>query len=122
MIRRPPRSTRTDTRFPYPTLFRAAGHESGNSGESGAGLSPFFGVQPPNLGQRPDGPGYLAPAPLPRRRPGLPEIREASRATLPAALAYGAAVSERGPLQPSQPSAAAVRRSKDGTVQNRKKV
>src|SRR3546814_8678938 len=23
MIRRPPRSTRTDTRFPYPTLFRA---------------------------------------------------------------------------------------------------
>src|SRR3546814_7358734 len=62
MIRRPPRSTRTDTRFPYPTLFRAAGHESGNSGESGAGLSPFFGVQPPNLGQRPDGPGYLAPA------------------------------------------------------------
>src|SRR3546814_2305870 len=27
MIRRPPRSTRTDTLFPYPTLFRsAAGH------------------------------------------------------------------------------------------------
>src|SRR3546814_2720723 len=27
MIRRPPRSTRTDTRFPYPTLFRStAGH------------------------------------------------------------------------------------------------
>src|SRR3546814_11210977 len=24
MIRRPPRSTRTDTRFPYPTLFRSA--------------------------------------------------------------------------------------------------
>src|SRR3546814_5391887 len=23
MIRRPPRSTRTDTRFPYPTLFRS---------------------------------------------------------------------------------------------------
>src|SRR3546814_7422022 len=25
MIRRPPRSTRTDTPFPYPTLFRSAG-------------------------------------------------------------------------------------------------
>src|SRR3546814_1307123 len=26
MIRRPPRSTRTDTRFPYTTLFRSVGH------------------------------------------------------------------------------------------------
>src|SRR3546814_1093938 len=28
MIRRPPRSTRTDTLFPYTTLFRSAGHAS----------------------------------------------------------------------------------------------
>src|SRR3546814_8642123 len=28
MIRRPPRSTRTDTRFPYTTLFRSAGGRS----------------------------------------------------------------------------------------------
>src|SRR3546814_3258899 len=27
MIRRPPRSTRTDTRFPYTTLFRSQGHQ-----------------------------------------------------------------------------------------------
>src|SRR3546814_1724653 len=27
MIRRPPRSTRTDTLFPYPTLFRSPGKE-----------------------------------------------------------------------------------------------
>src|SRR3546814_15213625 len=27
MIRRPPRSTRTDTLFPYPTLFRSRGHD-----------------------------------------------------------------------------------------------
>src|SRR3546814_15929936 len=27
MIRRPPRSTRTDTLFPYPTLFRSLGFE-----------------------------------------------------------------------------------------------
>src|SRR3546814_7783173 len=26
MIRRPPRSTRTDTLFPYPTLFRSSGN------------------------------------------------------------------------------------------------
>src|SRR3546814_14062896 len=29
MMRRPPRSTRTDTLFPYTTLFRAVGHEGG---------------------------------------------------------------------------------------------
>src|SRR3546814_4678387 len=29
MIRRPPRSTRTDTLFPYTTLFRSAGSEFG---------------------------------------------------------------------------------------------
>src|SRR3546814_7079701 len=29
MIRRPPRSTRTDTLFPYTTLFRSPGHDRG---------------------------------------------------------------------------------------------
>src|SRR3546814_9354415 len=32
MIRRPPRSTRTDTLFPYTTLFRSHGKRSGASG------------------------------------------------------------------------------------------
>src|SRR3546814_8500014 len=32
MIRRPPRSTRTDTLFPYTTLFRSLREESGRSG------------------------------------------------------------------------------------------
>src|SRR3546814_17877942 len=31
MIRRPPRSTRTDTLFPYTTLFRSIDHVGGNS-------------------------------------------------------------------------------------------
>src|SRR3546814_7747598 len=31
MIRRPPRSTRTDTRFPYTTLFRSAGWRGGKA-------------------------------------------------------------------------------------------
>src|SRR3546814_3493245 len=36
MIRRPPRSTRTDTLFPYTTLFRSASHQSGRgSGDYG---------------------------------------------------------------------------------------
>src|SRR3546814_1883918 len=43
MIRRPPRSTRTDTLFPYTTLFRSAekvgeravDHQRGNVGQSG---------------------------------------------------------------------------------------
>src|SRR3546814_10455199 len=33
MIRRPPRSTRTDTLFPYTTLFRSPGHAAGSEGE-----------------------------------------------------------------------------------------
>src|SRR3546814_18050852 len=43
MIRRPPRSTRTDTLFPYTTLFRSHGTRQGvardvmNVGEVGAG-------------------------------------------------------------------------------------
>src|SRR3546814_9165999 len=37
MIRRPPRSTRTDTLFPYTTLFRSLGEALGlNGGEIGA--------------------------------------------------------------------------------------
>src|SRR3546814_14300242 len=46
MIRRPPRSTRTDTLFPYPTLFRSIGRALGEGtdflgdhGETLAGLA-----------------------------------------------------------------------------------
>src|SRR3546814_6885824 len=37
MIRRPPRSTRTDTLFPYTTLFRAGGGGAGGVGSGGCG-------------------------------------------------------------------------------------
>src|SRR3546814_15427805 len=42
MIRRPPRSTRTDTLFPYPTLFRSReygdnAHRRGDDGEGDLG-------------------------------------------------------------------------------------
>src|SRR3546814_2862820 len=35
MLRRPPRSTRTDTLFPYTTLFRACGHAAHAGGGHG---------------------------------------------------------------------------------------
>src|SRR3546814_13259190 len=35
MVRRPPRSTRTDTRFPYTTLFRSAAGAVERAGERG---------------------------------------------------------------------------------------
>src|SRR3546814_5151520 len=38
MIRRPPRSTRTDTHFPYTTLFRSGGADAGPR-DAGAGCS-----------------------------------------------------------------------------------
>src|SRR3546814_10432222 len=37
MIRRPPRTTRTDTLFPYTTLFRSRGAPPGRTGRGGAG-------------------------------------------------------------------------------------
>src|SRR3546814_14327234 len=39
MIRRPPRSTRTDTLFPYTTLFRSLIYPGGISGLNDAGLA-----------------------------------------------------------------------------------
>src|SRR3546814_2288508 len=52
MIRRPPRSTRTDTLFPYTTLFRSAGgvavvHRAGRlAADSGMGLDDLGGRHP----------------------------------------------------------------------------
>src|SRR3546814_3127121 len=39
MLRRPPRSTLTDTLFPYPTLFRSAAGAQGNGRSSGTDLA-----------------------------------------------------------------------------------
>src|SRR3546814_20450957 len=66
MIRRPPRSTRTDTRFPYATLFRS-GDDLAHPGISGApgaravGLADMFG-------QRDDAPGRRMPVEHARHR------------------------------------------------------
>src|SRR3546814_20831933 len=88
MIRRPPRSTRTDTLFPYTTLFRSAGdlglaHAAGGGqlsrrGAGGAGLS----------GRLSHRAGTLALAARPRRlaRPCRPRP---SRVARPARLLPG---------------------------------
>src|SRR3546814_15257893 len=51
MIRRPPRSTRTDTLFPYTTLFRSAAalvalglHALQHRGQEAAGITSFDGA------------------------------------------------------------------------------
>src|SRR3546814_20209095 len=43
MIRRPPRSTRTDTLFPYPTLFRSILTQMAGDAEAGAQGGPHAG-------------------------------------------------------------------------------
>src|SRR3546814_14399072 len=63
MIRRPPRTTRTDTLFPYTTLFRSGWRTGGGGGAPGgldcAGSGSGFGERSRDLG------GFPAPA-----RPG----------------------------------------------------
>src|SRR3546814_13433558 len=50
MIRRPPRSTRTDTLFPYPTLFRSAGVQLPRDSDLQlAALGPEADVDPGDL-------------------------------------------------------------------------
>src|SRR3546814_972455 len=57
MIRRPPRSTRTDTLFPYTTLFRSAGEREGAGDEEAGG-----GGAEQVPGSRHAGPGRQAQA------------------------------------------------------------
>src|SRR3546814_6940710 len=52
MIRRPPRSTRTDTLFPYTTLFRSPGRADGGPGGGRAGLPEGRCGEPPGVRSR----------------------------------------------------------------------
>src|SRR3546814_10819911 len=66
MIRRPPRSTRTDTLFPYTTLFRSRG-------EAGARFAPDAMIVRYNVAEKPTSPGsetsYLLVVSLDAERP-----------------------------------------------------
>src|SRR3546814_10859582 len=73
MIRRPPRSTRTDTLFPYTTLFRSLGrgatHSGNNDGSDRTDL-PFRTAKPGRVGQDPlPALGKLQPVPRSEARP-----------------------------------------------------
>src|SRR3546814_15669290 len=64
MIRRPPRSTRTDTLFPYTTLFRSAGHRRTGPGRPARGIQGRDELPHRGLSAR-------AAAPEPAALPGL---------------------------------------------------
>src|SRR3546814_4403042 len=70
MIRRPPRSTRTDTLFPYTTLFRSHEHRSR--------ASPAPTSQPTVLSRYPDPTQYRIPAP-PRSEEHTSELQSLMR-------------------------------------------
>src|SRR3546814_6529173 len=54
MIRRPPRSTRTDTLFPYTTLFRSLALESWSVGRARRAISALLDLAPPTVRARAD--------------------------------------------------------------------
>src|SRR3546814_5402591 len=107
-IRRPPRSTRTDTLFPYTTLFRSKGASQGRDRRRAEGAQ----VSAPGIG-----PKYRRAVRLPD---SSPEARGGSREPAPAgrfaALQRPPAVSilqGRVPSQEFSPVMAQARPSKD---------
>src|SRR3546814_13059189 len=95
MIRRPPRSTRTDTLFPYTTLFRSADHGAG-TGRHGRY------AQPARPAHRP----ALSPGRCQRRtatgdaeatRPERPRLRPAAGRCRPAEGRFAAGLREGRP-------------------------
>src|SRR3546814_18804963 len=52
MLRRPPRSTRTDTLFPYTTLFRSAGNTNDSSSKVDAGGADAYFDNAANNGEQ----------------------------------------------------------------------
>src|SRR3546814_19353007 len=91
MKRRPPRSTRTDTRFPYTTLFRSATviapTLAGAATDPNAPI-PLNGPQVPAIGQQPLPPQGPPPATGQQRQQSPAEaLREAARRS--SLIAYG---------------------------------
>src|SRR3546814_18872046 len=95
MIRRPPRSTRTDTLFPYTTLFRAA---AGAADGGLCGAPERAGLRPGEHGGDGAGHGGIRRPPLGGGRAGGGAAALAHGADLRAAAA---APASRGPRRPS---------------------
>src|SRR3546814_11818078 len=92
MIRRPPRSTRTDTLFPYTTLFRSLRDPRDGAGEAPADRADHL-EQREGTARRLPAPVLLPLHPLPRagdhgadRRRALPRPEEGDAARRPARL------------------------------------
>src|SRR3546814_10827223 len=77
MIRRPPRSTRTDTLFPYTTLFRSGVRPRGAGAEAGAGR------RLPGDGRLAGLPEVAPAAAGDRHRGGAERRRDGGRAEVP---------------------------------------
>src|SRR3546814_13429699 len=75
MIRRPPRSTRTDTLFPYTTLFRSGvlGEDSGQSALLAEKLMALLQLR---ITGHNDPPAMRDPATVHYQGPGVPENRD----------------------------------------------
>src|SRR3546814_17791905 len=100
MIRRPPRATRTDTLFPYTTLFRSDQDQSCHGPDSTR----------PALAQ---GPAAAPPRPAPARGPrdaALVRIPARSLPSGPARAAAGEPVRVLPPLHPRRGAVAAAAR------------
>src|SRR3546814_3398298 len=73
MIRRPPRSTRTDTLFPYTTLFRSGRRREGASARDGPAAAARREGRRSRRGRRLGGSDH--PRPSPRQQPGAEGTR-----------------------------------------------
>src|SRR3546814_6845327 len=78
MMRRPPRATRSDTRFPYRTLFRSwpFGGYAASGDRVREALTPLFAADGTRLASAPDG-WRLAPTSLAGDALALADFREA---------------------------------------------
>src|SRR3546814_19685929 len=83
MVRRPPRSTRTDTLFPYTTLFRSPEGEAGR-GDKAAQFGVAQRADPEGAGKITDGGDRLGAA---RRRLDAPQFRAQKAPASPAGVA-----------------------------------
>src|SRR3546814_15495732 len=85
MIRRPPRSTRTDTLFPYTTLFRSEGEggELDGGAPDGCGAPSACCARPPSRPSRPGASNDMPPehSESPPPPPWLADIRVFIRQT-----------------------------------------
>src|SRR3546814_12511677 len=119
MIRRPPRSTRTDTLFPYTTLFRSVRYAGCRSPARPRRRAPPR--ECPRAGRQAGRPVVEFPGPGRRRRRG--QQRAPVRATAPSGLALPLAVHlahDRWEIagQAQRPPAAAVMVERDAAAEH----